>query len=220
MLQFSDLTIKTAVANQCGAMEDTILKNKASSKNNFLFAKGCVFFTKYILLFGIIALCLSSCISTHKGYQSSPIIARDVTLDPIKADITVYENNKLRSSSEATYFLLFLRFSRDRNYAYGINYSTDTKNYNPFYMMQYRRLSRLKSAATYKAMQHADYDLIVHPTYTTMIENYLWIIKKYNVSVSGYGAKYSNFRTERQKVIITCGGKEYVIPDNDNIQQR
>lgn len=56
--------------------------------------------------------------------------------------------------------------------------------------------------------------MLVHPNYTTTVENYL-IVKKYTVSVEGYGAKYSNFRTEKQKVVITNTGKEYIFPDDN-----
>ena len=42
------------------------------------------------------ALFLSSCVSTNKGFQSSPVIIQDVQLDPIKADIKVDTEVKLK----------------------------------------------------------------------------------------------------------------------------
>jgi hypothetical protein len=44
--------------------------------------------------------------------------------------------------------------------------------------------------------QSRDFDVLVHPNYTTTLKNYI-IFKKYTVSLEGYGAKYENFRTER-----------------------
>ena len=64
----------------------------------------------------------------------------------------------------------------------------------------------------YNALSNGDYDVLVHPNYTTTIENYL-IYKEYTVSVTGYGAKYKNFRTERQKVVLIQEGQEFLLQD-------
>jgi hypothetical protein len=60
--------------------------------------------------------------------------------------------------------------------------------------------------------QSRDFDVLVHPNYTTTLKNYI-IFKKYTVSVEGYGAKYENFRTERQKIILLENGKEIIVQD-------
>jgi hypothetical protein len=39
------------------------------------------------------------------------------------------------------------------------------------------------------------------------------IFKKHTVSVEGYVAKYENFRTERQKIILLENGKEIIVQD-------
>lgn len=85
---------------------------------------------------------------------------------------------------------------------------------HPFKIAQQGRLNKVRSAAAYKAITSGDYDVLVHPNYSTTVEDYFFV-KKYAVTVEGYGAKYSNFRTERQKVIITGNNKEYIIPDID-----
>jgi hypothetical protein len=54
-----------------------------------------------------IAIFFNSCVSTNKGYQSSPVISRNVQLDPIKADIKVNEITKLKGESRSIYFLCF-----------------------------------------------------------------------------------------------------------------
>jgi hypothetical protein len=160
---------------------------------------------------------LSSCISTNRGFQSSPVISRNVNLDQIKADLKVDEKNKLKGESSSGYFLIF-RVSGDNTFADGINYSTDAsagllQQLNPINIIQGGRLNKVRGAAAYKALSQGDYDVLVHPNYTTTVENYL-IFKKYTVTVEGYGAKYVNFRTERQKVVILENGKELILQDN------
>ena len=56
---------------------------------------------------------LTSCVTTNRGYNSSPVISRNVQLDPIKADIVVSERAKLSGEGSATYFLFF-RVGGDR----------------------------------------------------------------------------------------------------------
>ena len=159
---------------------------------------------------------LTSCVSTNKGFQSSPVISRNVQLDEIKADIKVDETKKLKGESSSGYFLIF-RVSGDNTFADGINYSTDAsagllQQLNPMKILQSGRLNKVRGAAAFKALSTGDYDLLVHPNYTTTVENYL-IFKKYTVTVEGYGAKYVNFRTERQKTVILQDGKEVILQD-------
>ena len=154
---------------------------------------------KQILMLLVVVLSFSSCISTNGGFQSSPVISRNVELDPIKANIEVDTEKKLKGESSSTYFTVF-RVQGDRKFADGINYSTDastsivSKLLNPASLINSGRLSKVRAAAAYKALQQGDYDVLVHPGYVVTTENYL-IIKKYTVEVTGYGAKYTNFRT-------------------------
>lgn len=166
------------------------------------------------LFFG--SLLMTSCVSTNRGFQSSPVISRNVQLDPIKADINVEEKSKIKGESSSTYFLVF-RVSGDNTFADGINYSTDASasvlsQFNPLKLAQSGRLNEVRGAAAYKALSTGDYDVLVHPNYTTTVENYL-IFKKYIVKVEGYGAKYENFRTEKQKIVILESGKELILQD-------
>jgi hypothetical protein len=141
---------------------------------------------------------LSSCTSTNKGFQSSPVISRNVTLDPIKADISVNEANKLSGNSKSVYLLGF-RIEGDNTYADGINYSTDANasfftKFNPLAVAKLAKLNKVRSAAAYKALETGDYDFLLHPNYTMTTKNYLGLVKIYDVTVTGYGAKYKNFR--------------------------
>lgn len=79
-------------------------------------------------------------------------------------------------------------------------------------IVQAGRLNKVRGAAAFKALSTGYYDLLVHPNYTTTVENYL-IFKKYTVTVEGYGSKYVNFRTERQKTVILQDGKELILQD-------
>ena len=159
---------------------------------------------------------LTSCITTNRGYQSSPVISRNVQLDPIKADLKVDDKNKLKGSSSSAYFLIF-RVSGDNTFADGINYSTDAsasvfQKINPLKLKEAGRLNKVRGAAAFKPLSSGDYDVLVHPNYITTVENYL-IFKKYTVNVEGYGAKYKNFRTEKQKIVILQDGKELILQD-------
>ena len=161
-------------------------------------------------------LTLTNCVTTNRGFQSSPVVSRNVQLDPIKADIKVNESTKLKGQSSSTYFLIF-RVSGDNTIADGINYSTDAsagilEQLNPMSLLTAGRLNKVRGAAAFKALSSGDYDVLVHPNYTTTVKNYL-IVKKYDVSVEGYGAKYENFRTEKQKVILMQEGKEILLQD-------
>lgn len=162
------------------------------------------------------SMLITSCVTTNRGFQSSPVISRNVQLDPIKADIKVDEKSKLKGESSSAYFLIF-RVSGDNTFADGINYSTDASSsllsqLNPMKLAQAGRLNKVRGAAAYKALSSGDYDVLVHPNYTTTVENYL-IFKKYTVKVEGYGAKYANFRTEKQKIVILEDGKELILQD-------
>tara|TARA_B110000285_G_scaffold117609_1_gene133306 strand:- start:162 stop:695 length:534 start_codon:yes stop_codon:yes gene_type:complete len=174
---------------------------------------------KIITNFTIVALSIvsfSSCIATNKGVQSSPVISRNVQLDPIKADINVDETKKIKGESSSGYFLCF-RVSGDNSFTDGINYSTDALSSlahkaNPLNLVQARRLNKVRSSAAFKALNNGDYDVLVHPNYLTTVENYLFF-HTYKVTVEGYGAKYENFRTERQKIVIFQDGKELILQD-------
>ncbi len=166
-----------------------------------------------LLLSCAIAIGLSSCMSTKKGYQSSPVVSRNVQLDPIKADIVVNETTKLSGKSTSTYILGF-RIKGDNTIADGITYSTDAGgsglNLN---VLKTAKLNKVRSAAAYKALATGDYDFLVHPNYTTSTKNFVGIVKIYECTVSGYGAKYQNFRTEKQKIVIIEDGKELILQD-------
>ena len=157
------------------------------------------------------SILMTSCVTTNRGFQSSPVISRNVQLDPIKADIQVNEKTKLQGESSSAYFLIF-RLSGDNTFADGINYSTDVVS--PIKPINSTRLNKVRSAAAYKALSNGNYDFLVHPNYTISKINFLGLVKVYDCYVSGYGAKYEKFRTEKQKIVILEDGKEIILQDN------
>jgi hypothetical protein len=98
------------------------------------------------------------------------------------------------------------RVSGDQNYADGVNFSTMAFHLG--------RVRQVKSAAAYNAMLDQGYDVLVHPTYNIKVERGMFV-QKYTATVEGYGGKYENFRTERQKIIYLDGGKELILQDRD-----
>lgn len=133
-----------------------------------------------------------------------------MSLDPIKADIEITSQQKLKGESTSTY-VFFIRIEGDNTYADGINYNTDAASsfwgkFNPF--SGSGALGRAKAAAAYKAISTGDYDFLVSPSYTTTVKNYLGIFKEYKVQVTGYGARYKNFRTEKEPLPCCCNGNK------------
>jgi hypothetical protein len=164
---------------------------------------------KHLLKVTVLAasvLAMTSCgVTQNTATHSSPVRSRAVNLDPIKADININEEEKLSGSSSSTYVIGF-RVSGDQNYADGVNFSTMAFHLG--------RVRQVKSAAAYNAMLDKGYDVLVHPTYNIKVERGIFV-QKYTATVEGYGGKYENFRTERQKIIYLDGGKELILQDRD-----
>ncbi len=70
-------------------------------------------------MFTILMVSMTSCVITNKGFQSSPVVSRNVYLDPIKADIKVDEEKKIKGESSSSYFLIF-SVRGDKSFADGI----------------------------------------------------------------------------------------------------
>ena len=100
---------------------------------------------------------LSNCITTNRGFQSSPVVSGNVDLDPIRADIEVNESEKREGESVSAYFLIFRIFG-DNKFADGISYSTDASMtftqflLNPRCFIEAGRLNRVRGAAAYSAL--------------------------------------------------------------------
>ena len=100
------------------------------------------------------SMLITSCVSTNRGFQSSPVVSRNVELDPIKADIKVDEKSKITGESSSTYLFLLFRVGGDNVFADGINYSTDQSasklsRLNPI-KFRADRLNKVRAAAAWR----------------------------------------------------------------------
>lgn len=161
---------------------------------------------RYIFSFALMAIIMTSCTTTHKGIHSSTVSTRNNTVwhEPIKADISIDDQNKVTGSSSASYFLFF-RVSGDNKQLEGVQYATTLSGnpislLNPFKLIQRiftgGAAEQVKNAAAFNAIEGKDADILVHPTYEITTNNFL-IFNRYKVEVSGYLGKYENFRHER-----------------------
>ena len=147
---------------------------------------------KYLNLFLIgLTLALTSCKSTNKNFDSNSVVfEKGIETDIVKADLIINDKNKITGESTATYFMFF-NISGDNTYADGIQYNSSSKL--PF--SNIGTTNKVKSAAAYKALnQDGGYDVILQPQYTVTVEKYPFV-KVYKATVTGYGARYKNFRS-------------------------
>ena len=149
------------------------------------------------------SMVMTSCASVNKSYDSSAVKLTKVQLDPIKADLTVDQTEKLVGTSNSSFFWIF-RVSGDNYFADGVQFPG----------MSFGAVNKVKSSAAYNALNNAgkDYDIIVDPQYTVKVTK-TFFTTNIQVSVEGYGGTYSNFRTEREKIVILDGGKEIILQD-------
>ena len=179
---------------------------------------------KYLLLAMIATMAFASCASVQKGAQSTTVMLRNVELDPIKADIEISQEEKLVGEASVRYILGFrIDGLKEQKMLEGIDYVGDFNNlhersfWGGFKIFQ-RRKNFARSMAAYKAMESCpDCDVLVHPKYElTIKKSPLGIIyKKYNARVTAYGAKYKNFRTEKEVKILGSDNKEYIVIDSE-----
>ena len=160
---------------------------------------------KKVFLFGVLAMSMimTSCVSLNKSYDSSAVKLTNVMLDPIKADLTVDETEKLVGTSSSSFFWIF-KITGDNSFADGVKFPG----------MSFGAVNKVKSSAAYNALNSTEkeYDIIVDPQYTVKVTKTI-LTTNIEVTVEGYGGTYSNFRTEREKIVILDGGKEIILQD-------
>lgn len=160
---------------------------------------------KKVFLFGVFAMSMimTSCVSLNKSYDSSAVKLTNVMLDPIKADLTVDETEKLVGTSSSSFFWIF-KITGDNSFADGVKFPG----------MSFGAVNKVKSSAAYNALNSTEkeYDIIVDPQYTVKVTKTI-LTTNIEVTVEGYGGTYSNFRTEREKIVILDGGKEIILQD-------
>ena len=170
---------------------------------------------RIILAAMVAAFAFGSCSVYTRTMQSSAVMSRNVQLDPIKADIEVNQEQKLVGEGCATY-IFFIRVSNlaVQKQLEGVNYSD---SYLPLPFLN-RGRNTARSIAAYRALEgYPECAVLVNPKYEVIErKSPLGIIyKKYTVRVSGYGAVYKNFRTEKQVKIIGDQNKDYIVLDEE-----
>ena len=127
---------------------------------------------RYFTLFALLFTLFSSCSNYHKNALIA-LPSPNINLSPIEADINVDKNQILEGISTTTITL-------------GIFKSSDNKFADVFMPGQVGSLE--KQAATYKALEGTEYDILVNPQYIVEIEKGL-LSKKITAKVVGYGGK-------------------------------
>ena len=159
----------------------------------------------------VILISLSSCVSTNRGFQSSPVVTRNVDIDPIKADIQV-NDKKVSGQSTSLYLKFFVpifRLSGDRTTADGISYSSNLI-YPSF--INNTLVGNVRAAAAYKALENTDADILVNANYTVTIDD-SFFIKKIIVTVTGYPGVYKNFKSEEVITVFSKNENLIIVSD-------
>ena len=158
--------------------------------------------TNKLLSIFIVALILYSCgtvKNSGKYHEKKVMNTADITTDVLHADIEIDETSKISGSASATYFL-FLRLSGDNHYA-------DIKGGG--FDSPFSKTAKVKRAAQYEALNSSKSDFVAKPSYTIKKTTYLLgLMTTVNVSVSGYGGVYKNFKA--------VDWKEYQIENETN----
>ena len=167
---------------------------------------------KLLLVAALATMVFSSCSVTTRVMQSSPVMARNVELDPIKADIEVNEDTKLSGTGIVKYVFGIRVGNSHQKTVEGITYS-EGRGFSLGNLLD-RGKSFARSVAAYDALKACpDCDVLVHPKYEITVRKSPlgFLFKTYTVRVTGYGAKYKNFRTEKELKLIGSDSKEYII---------
>ncbi len=134
----------------------------------------------YMMTLGTIVFLMSSCSSISKSGVVAPICAYVSPTKEIKADIELDNNKQLEGKAHQWYFA-GVRISGGNNYFENLNQQRSVLG---------GRVSKAQSCAMYDALKGDQYDMLVNPQYYNVTHSYLFgLIKYYNITVKGYGAK-------------------------------
>ena len=130
----------------------------------------------HFICLGCAVLSIVGCATTAQTFGSVPVVYPEMY-----ADLDVNTDNKLVATNTTIYLFGCLKISGDRYYA-------DIPSESGSLFGRPGSLSR--AAATYKAIENYDYDVIVAPNYRTVKTIglfHLWVT--YKTTMTGYGAK-------------------------------
>ena len=136
---------------------------------------------------GVIVMLMSSCASTSRTGVIAPMRAEVIPSKEIKADIDLDGNAKITGNAKQWYFA-GIRVSGGKNYF---------ENLSEKRSMFGSRTSKAQACAMYDALESGEYDMLVNPQYVNKIHSYFFgLVKRYDVTVKGYGAKIKNVHQE------------------------
>lgn len=133
-----------------------------------------------------VAIVLSSCgtVKNSGKYHAKHVDNNEIGTLELRADMEINETSKITGSAGATYFLFF-KISGDNHYA----------DINGGFASPFSKTAKVKKAAQYEALSKSGSDFVAKPSYTIKQTTYLLgLMTKVDVSVSGYGGVYKNFR--------------------------
>jgi len=132
---------------------------------------------------------ISGCSSYSKTGQTVPVAP--VVQSPVfKADYNVNLTDTKSGDSKATYLFGFLKVSGDSIFSEAAN-TTDMST-SPILG---NRLSQVRAAAVYKALDGKTNAYLLNPQYKTAVSTYLFgLVKTYRVQVTGYEATLKDIR--------------------------
>jgi hypothetical protein len=134
----------------------------------------------YLMTLGIIVVLLSGCASYSKSGAVAPVYAYVSPTKEIKADINV-DNTQMIEGKAHQWYLAGIRVTGGNKYFENLSEQPSVLG---------RRTSKAQSCAMYNAVTNGNYDMLVSPQYTSVIHSFLFgLIKRYDVTVKGYGAK-------------------------------
>ena len=137
----------------------------------------------FMMTLGVVVMLMSSCMSTSKSGVIAPIQAEVIPSKEIKADIDLDGNTPIMGNAKQWYFA-GIRVSGGNNYFE--NLSQERSLFGG-------RTTKAQSCAMYDALTKGDYDMLVNPQYVNKIHSYFFgLVKRYDVTVKGYGAKIKN----------------------------
>jgi|TARA_B110000967_G_scaffold172648_1_gene183805 hypothetical protein len=134
----------------------------------------------------IVAIVFSSCgtVKNSGKYHAKHVGNNEIGTLELRADMEINETSKITGSAGATYFLFF-KISGDNHYA----------DINGAFASPFSKTAKVKKAAQYEALSKSGSDFVAKPSYTIKQTTYLLgLMTKVDVSVSGYGGVYKNFR--------------------------
>ena len=134
----------------------------------------------------IISVVLSSCgtVKNSGKYHAKQVDNNGIGTLELRADMEIDETSKISGNASATYFLFF-RLSGDNHYA----------DINAPFASPFSKSAKVKKAAQYKALSQSNSDFVAKPSYTIKETTYFFgLMTRVDVSVSGYGGVYKNFR--------------------------